>query len=183
MERYCNLATVTKPINPAGALWRKPLYSRASPAYGGRPGPHETAVQLDLLIEFFSQQWLLVLALAATLTMLFLHESRKAGPAVSPQQAINLVNGEGGIFLDIRDGAEYSKAHIADAKHIPLTQLGTRKAELAGFEDKPLIVICKLGQSSGTATRQLREAGFSRAQKMSGGMMEWDAMKLPVVSS
>ena len=115
MERYCNLATVTKPINPAGALWRKPLYSRASPAYGGRPSPHETAVQLDLLIEFFSQQWLLVLALAATLTMLFLHESRKAGPAVSPQQAINLVNGEGGIFLDIRDGAEYSKAHIADA--------------------------------------------------------------------
>ena len=140
-------------------------------------------MQLDLLLEFFSQQWLLLLALAATLTMLFLHESRKAGPAVSPQQAINLVNGEGGIFLDIRDGAEYNKAHIADARHIPLAQLATRKAELSGCEDKPLIVVCKLGQSSGTATRQLREAGFSRAQKMSGGMMEWNAMKLPVVSS
>jgi rhodanese-related sulfurtransferase len=107
--------------------------------------------------------------------MLFLHESRKAGPAASPQQAINLVNGEGGIFLDIRDGAEYNKAHIADARHIPLAQLATRKAELSGCEDKPLIVVCKLGQ--------LREAGFSRAQKMSGGMMEWNAMKLPVVSS
>jgi rhodanese-related sulfurtransferase len=61
--------------------------------------------------------------------------------------------------------------------------LTTRQAELSGCEDKPLIVVCKLGQSSGTATRQLREAGFSRAQKMSGGMMEWNAMKLPVVSS
>jgi len=83
-------------------------------------------VQLDLLLEFFSQQWLLLLALAATLTMLFLHESRKAGPAASPQQAINLVNGEGGIFLDIRDGAEYNKAHIADAQRERQSFLGVR---------------------------------------------------------
>ena len=140
-------------------------------------------MQLDLLIEFLGQQWLLALALASTLVMLFLHESRKAGPAVTPQQAINLVNSSDGIFLDIRESAEFKKGHIADARHIPLAQLGTRSSELAGFEDKPVIVVCRLGQSAGAATRQLREAGYSGAQKMAGGMMEWNAMKLPVVSS
>lgn len=140
-------------------------------------------MEIDLLTEFLSQQWLLALALAATLTMLFLHESRKSGPSVSPQQAINLVNSDGGLFLDIRDGADFSKGHIADAKHIPLGQLANRRAELADFEDKPVIVVCKLGQSAGGATKQLREAGFTRAQKMTGGMMEWNAMKLPVVAS
>jgi len=140
-------------------------------------------LELNVFVEFLGQQWLLVLALIATLGMLFAHESRKSGPAVSPQQAINLVNSDGGVFLDIRDGAEFGRGHIADARHIPLGQLASRQAELAGLEDKPVIVVCKLGQSAGSATRQLREAGFSQAQKMTGGMMEWNAMKLPVVTS
>jgi len=139
-------------------------------------------VQLDLLIEFIGQQWLLVLALVSTLIMLFMHESRKAGPAASPQQAINLVNGEGGIFLDIRDGKEFKKGHIVEAKHIPLAQLGNRMTELDKFKDKPVIVVCRMGQSASGATKQLRANGFERAQKMTGGMMEWSALKLPVVA-
>lgn len=140
-------------------------------------------MQLDLLIEFIGQQWLLVLFLAATLVMLFVHESRKAGPAVTPQQAINLVNSGGGVFLDVREAAEFKKAHIADARNIPLAQLGNRSSELSDYQDKPVIVVCRLGQSAGAATRQLREAGYPGAQKMAGGMMEWNAMKLPVVGS
>lgn len=139
-------------------------------------------MQLDLIMEFIGQQWLLVLALATTLTMLFVHESRKAGPAVTPQQAINLVNSDGGVFLDIRDGKEYKQGHIVDAQNIPLAQLNTRMGELEKFRDKPIIVVCRLGQSASTATRQLRAQGFERAQKMTGGMMEWNSLKLPVVN-
>ncbi len=139
-------------------------------------------MQFDLILEFISQQWLLVLALTATLGMLFVHESRKAGPAVSPQQAINLVNSEEGIFLDIRDGKDYKSGHIVDAYHLPLGQLSSRLSELDKYRDKPMIVVCKMGQSASAATKQLRANGFERAQKMTGGMMEWNALKLPVVS-
>ncbi|EED35555.1 rhodanese domain protein [Luminiphilus syltensis NOR5-1B] len=139
-------------------------------------------MQFDLLIQFITQEWLLVLALAATLTMLFLHEKRKAGPAVSCQQAINMVNSEEGVFLDIRDGAEFKKSHIVDAVHVPLTKLAGRVGELEKYQEKPVIVVCKLGQSAGSATKTLRGLGFTRAHKMSGGMMEWQAQKLPVVS-
>ena len=139
-------------------------------------------MQLDLLIEFLGQQWLLVLALASTLVMLFIHESRKAGPAASPQQAINLVNSEGGVFLDIRDGKDFKKGHIVEAKHIPLAHLGSRMSELDKYKDKPIIVVCRMGQTATGATKQLRENGFERAQKMTGGMMEWSSLKLPVVT-
>ncbi len=139
-------------------------------------------MQLDLLLAFIAEQWLLVAALLTTLSMLFVHESRKAGPAASPQQAINLVNSEAGVFLDIRDGKEFKKGHIADALHIPLASLSGRMGELDKYKDKPVIVVCKLGQSAAGATKQLRAAGFSRAQKMAGGMTEWQTMKLPVVS-
>ena len=60
-------------------------------------------MSVDLVFQFLGEQWVLVAALAATLAMLVLHEGRKAGPAVSINEAVQLINGEGGVFLDIRD--------------------------------------------------------------------------------
>ena len=139
-------------------------------------------MQFDLFLQFLTEQWILASALASTLGLLFYHESRKSGPAVSTQQAINLVNSKGGVFLDIRDGAEFKKGHIADAVHIPLASLQGRSGELEAHREKPIIVVCRLGQSASGATKRLRAQGFAGAQKMTGGMMEWNAQKLPVVS-
>jgi len=55
-------------------------------------------------------------------------------------------------------------------------------SDLDKYKDKPIIVVCKMGQSASSATKQLRANGFERAQKMTGGMMEWNTLKLPVVS-
>jgi rhodanese-related sulfurtransferase len=139
-------------------------------------------VSADLVFQFLAQQWILVAALATTLTMLMLHESRKAGPALSINEAVQLVNGDGGIFLDIREATDYARGHITDAVHIPAAALAKRSDELEKYRDKPVVVVCKMGQSAGPATKSLRAQGFSRAQKLSGGMMEWDAQKLPVVT-
>ena len=134
------------------------------------------------MFQLLAQQWILVAALATTLTMLMLHESRKAGPALSINEAVQLVNGDGGIFLDIREATDYARGHITDAVHIPAAALVKRSNELEKYRDKPVVVVCKMGQSAGPATKSLRAQGFSRAQKLSGGMMEWDAQKLPVVT-
>ena len=64
----------------------------------------------------------------------------------------------------------------------PAASLANRVSELEKFRDKPVIVVCKMGQSAGPATKTLRNQGFGKAQKLSGGMMEWDAQKLPVVT-
>ena len=95
---------------------------------------------------------------------------------------MQLVNGDGGIFLDIREAADYARGHITDAVHIPAAALAKRSNELEKYRDKPVVVVCKMGQSAGPATKSLRAQGFSRAQKLSGGMMEWHAQKLPVVT-
>ena len=139
-------------------------------------------MSVDLVFQFLGEQWLLVMALVATLSMLVLHEARKAGPALSINEAVQLINVEGGVFLDIRDASDFARGHITDALHIPAASLGARYAELEKFRDKPIVVVCKMGQSAGSATKTLRAQGFGRAQKLSGGMMEWDAQKLPVVT-
>ena len=136
----------------------------------------------DLIFQFLGEQWILVAALVTTLGMLILHETRKAGPALSISEAVQLVNNEEGVFLDIRDAGDYARGHITDALHIPAATLAKRAGELEKFREKPVVVVCKMGQSAGPATKTLRAQGFSRAQKLSGGMMEWDAQKLPLVT-
>ena len=136
---------------------------------------------MALFLEFLAQQWILVAALLAAIGMLVYHESRKAGPSLSPQQAINMVNTEQGLFLDLRDGADFKQGHIADAMHIPAAKLADRMGELDKHRERPIVLVCKMGQQSGVAGKQLRGAGFSRVYKMAGGMLEWNNLQLPTV--
>ena len=137
---------------------------------------------MALFLEFVAQQWILFAALLMLVVMLVAHEARKSGPSLSPQQAINLVNEEGGVFLDLRDTLEFRKGHIVSAVNIPSAKLPERMAELEKYKDKPIILVCKMGQQSGVAGKQLKAASYSRVYKMSGGMMEWGNLQLPTVS-
>jgi rhodanese-related sulfurtransferase len=50
------------------------------------------------------------------------------------------------------------------------------------YRDKPVILVCNMGQQAGCASKQLKAAGFSKVYKMAGGMMEWSNLQLPTVS-
>lgn len=136
---------------------------------------------MALFIEFLLQQWILVAALLTVLGLLVFHETRKAGPAVTPQQAIRLINSEDGIFLDVRDGGDYKQGHIADSLHIPFARLKSREDELRDYRERPVVIVCKMGQQASGAAKQLRAAGFEKVYKMAGGMLEWRNLQLPVV--
>ncbi len=137
---------------------------------------------MALFLEFITQQWMLAAALAAVVFMLFFHESRKSGPALTPQQAISMVNAEGGLFLDLRDASDFKQGHIVGALHIPAAKLQSRMAELEKHKNKPIVLVCKMGQQAGAAGKTLKAAGFEHVYKMSGGMMEWGNLQLPTIS-
>ncbi|MCB1705292.1 MAG: rhodanese-like domain-containing protein [Halioglobus sp.] len=136
---------------------------------------------MALFFEFLAQQWMLVAALLVVIVMLIRHESRKSGPSLTPQQAINMVNSENGVFLDLRDAAEFKKGHIVGAVNIPATKLATRLAELEKYKEKPIVLVCKMGQQSGAAGKQLKAENYTQVYKMTGGMMEWTNLQLPTV--
>ncbi len=138
---------------------------------------------MALFFEFLTQQWLLAACLLTAIGMLFFHEKRKSGPSVSPQQAINLVNSDDGIFVDLRDGGDYQQGHVVGAVNIPASKLANRMGELEKFKSKPIVLICKMGQHSGVAGKQLKAGGFEQVFKMSGGMLEWGNLQLPTVTN
>ena len=137
---------------------------------------------MALFLEFLTQQWILAAALLAVVAMLLMHETRKSGPSLSPKKAINIVNAEQGVFLDLRDAADYKQGHIVDALHIPSSKLADRIPELEKFRNKPIVLVCKMGQQSGAAGKQLKANNFDKVYKMTGGMMEWSNLQLPTVS-
>ena len=80
-------------------------------------------------------------------------------------------NNEGVFVLDVREPQEHQICSIPGAVLIPLGELPNRINELGGHED--MVVHCKSGVRSAKAVRLLREAGFKKAQNLSGGIMAW----------
>ncbi len=117
--------------------------------------------------------------LAITLIAVLL--SGAAYPQFTRQQAINLVNTEEGVFLDLRDAAEFKKGHIVGAVNVPSAKLPERMVELEKYMEKPIVLVCKMGQQSGAAGKQLQGENYTKGYKMSGGMMEWTNLQLPLL--
>lgn len=146
------------------------------------PEQERTITVMALFLEFLVQQWMLASALMVAVALLILHESRKGGPSLSPQQAVQVVNAEDGVFVDLREAADFRKGHIVNAVNIPATKLPERMVELEKYRDRPVVLVCKMGQQSGAAGKQLKAANYSKVYKMSGGMLEWANLQLPTVT-
>ncbi|GIR70236.1 MAG: hypothetical protein CM15mP74_14870 [Halieaceae bacterium] len=103
--------------------------------------------------------------------MLVLHEGRKAGPALSINEAVQLINVEGGVFW-ISGMRDFARGHITDALHIPAASLADRYAELEKFRDKPIVVVCKMGQSPACykTLRARVSIGRKTVRRHDGGM-------------
>ncbi len=137
--------------------------------------------RMESLIVFLGQQWMLVGALMVCIMMLVFHDSKKAGATLSPQGAINLINQQDAVVVDLREGKEFKAGHIVDAINIPYASFDSRVSELEKYKDKPLVLVCKMGQHCGPIGKKLAAKGFTGVRRMSGGMMEWQNERLPLV--
>ena len=136
---------------------------------------------MDQFFEFLLNHWILSGLWLGIAVTLILYMKAKAGSALSPQQATMLVNRQDGVILDIRDKKAFEAGHIVEALNIPLSKLGERSSELEKFKEKPLVVVCQMGQQSGEAVKLLEGKGFTGVSRMSGGMTEWASQGLPTV--
>jgi rhodanese-related sulfurtransferase len=98
---------------------------------------------------------------------------------VGPQEAVLLFNHEDALVLDVREQSEWADGHIGKAKHIPLGQLKTRLTELEKYKDKPIVVVCRSGNRSGSACGTMKKAGFEKMYNLAGGMIAWEQAGLP----
>jgi rhodanese-related sulfurtransferase len=133
------------------------------------------------LFEFIGNHPYLVGTFAVLLALFIRNETQRGGRGVSPQELVNLVNGQGALVLDVRDSKEFASGHIVGAMNVPHTALEGRLGELEKYKEKPVTIVCKMGQHAGTAGALLRKSGFASVTRLTGGMTEWRNQNLPVV--
>ena len=76
-------------------------------------------------------------------------------------------------LLDVRETWEHELAALPGSRLIPLGDLPERYEELADWRDTDVVVYCHHGVRSPQAIGFLRGLGFTRLEKLSGGIDRW----------
>lgn len=98
---------------------------------------------------------------------------------VDANGALQLINHKNAFILDVRQPEEYKNGHLLNSQLIPLGNLQARIGELAKYKDRPIVVVCRSGQRSGSACVTLAKQGFTQAYNLAGGVMAWQKANLP----
>jgi len=136
---------------------------------------------VEQIFEFIGNHFILVSVFVFLLVAFFINEGKQGGAAISPSNLVKLVNREGAVILDVRDSKDFNGGHIAGAVNLPFATFDSRVGELDTYKDKPVVLVCKMGQHAGSVGRKLKAQGFEDVRRLSGGMAEWTASSLPVV--
>jgi rhodanese-related sulfurtransferase len=98
---------------------------------------------------------------------------------ITAPEALQRMNHQQAVVLDVREDDEFGLGHILHARHIPLGALKERIAELDTNRNRPIIAVCRSGQRSASACAMLSKHGFPQASSLAGGMMAWQKAGLP----
>lgn len=132
-------------------------------------------------MEFLLKNLFWTILLVVSFTLYLWNLLRSEGGELAPQDAVNLINRENGVVIDVREALPYGEAHMIGARNIPAAQLESRLAELEKFKNRP-IVVCGAGSDADRAVKLLRKQGFDRAAGLEGGLKAWTEAGLPVES-
>jgi adenylyltransferase/sulfurtransferase len=94
-----------------------------------------------------------------------------AGDMTATELKARMDRGDAPLIIDVREPAEFDICRIPGAVLIPLSQLPSRIGELDPARE--IVLQCKVGGRSASATAYLRRAGFARARNLTGGILAW----------
>jgi len=92
--------------------------------------------------------------------------------SIDAKQALYLLENDNNVtLLDVRTIPEYKSGHLRDATLIPVDALRENLGMLKRDKDKKIIVYCRTGSRSVTASRILEENGFTPLN-VKGGIIQ-----------
>ena len=110
--------------------------------------------------------------------------NKNAGGAtkVSATEAVQLVNREKAVFIDVSESAEFAACHVAGAKNVPLGSIEASN-DLPKNKTLPLVVVCATGARASKAVGTLKKRGFEKTRVLAGGLRAWREANLPIEKS
>jgi rhodanese-related sulfurtransferase len=132
-------------------------------------------------VNFLADTWYLFAVALVSGGLLLWPSLRRGAPAggVGTAEAVQLINRERAVLIDVREPAEFAAGHLPNAKNIPLATLEA-STQLPKNKALPIVVVCNRGAHGSRAVVMLRKMGHENARTLSGGLAAWREANLPV---
>lgn len=134
-------------------------------------------------LAFLLQHGELALATAGVLALIIFYELREHAREIthlSPQKAVEIVNRQKGVFIDIREANLFKEGHVLNAISLPLSELERHPAKIDKYKAQPIILIGQLGNQSARALKLLAKHGCESVYTLKGGMGAWQLAGFPI---
>ncbi len=132
-------------------------------------------------MNFLVENWYLfatALVSGGLLIWPILTQGTTAGVKVSTADAVQLINRERAVLIDISEPAQYAAGHAAGSRSVPLASLEASR-DLPKNKSLPLVVVCPTGARAPRAVAALKKLGFENTTALAGGLAAWRAANLP----
>lgn len=135
-------------------------------------------------MKFIIENWYLFLVAIASGVMLLLPVLKGvAGGTLSAAKAVQLINREKAVVIDVCEPEEFAAGHVNGAKNVPLGQLEERLPTVVKNKALPVVLVCAKGPRAQRAEAIAKKLGYEKAQAMAGGLAAWREANLPVEKS
>jgi rhodanese-related sulfurtransferase len=132
-------------------------------------------------VKFIIDNWMLISLALISGTMLLMPVLRGAAASgLNPPAAVQLMNREKAVVVDVCEPNEFAAGHIVGSKNIPLNQLESKLTGAVKNKSLPLILVCQSGMRSNRAVAIAKKLGYEQAQSLGGGLSAWKASNLPI---
>jgi rhodanese-related sulfurtransferase len=135
-------------------------------------------------VKFILDNWMLLAIALSSAGMLFWPVLKgAAGGSLTAQGAVQLINREKAVVIDVCEANEFATGHVGGAKNIPLGQLEEKLSATVKNKALPVILVCQSGARSNRAVAIAKKLGYEQAQSLGGGLGAWKTANLPVEKS
>ncbi len=132
-------------------------------------------------MKFLIDNWMLISVAFASGGMLvwpMISSGMNAG-ALSASAAVQLINREKAVVVDVSAADEFAAGHVIGAKNVPFGELESRLPGVVKNKALPLILVCANGAHASRAVAVAKKLGYGQAQSLGGGLRAWKEANLP----
>lgn len=132
-------------------------------------------------MKFIIDNWYLFLVALASGSMLLWPVLKNAsGGSLTPARAVQLINREKAVVIDVCEAEEFATGHVTGAKNVPVSQLEERLPTVIKNKALPVVLVCASGARANRAVAIAKKLGYENAQSLAGGLKAWREASLPV---
>lgn len=132
-------------------------------------------------MEFLTENILLILCFVGSgILLAFPSLSKGKNSGLSPAEVVIKVNDKNAQLVDIRTPKEFATGSLAGSVNIPTEDLMAKLGTLD--KNRPVILVCQTGRRTAQALKDMKGKGFAEVYTLEGGIVAWQAAKLPLTN-